>query len=106
MALGLIDLNLPSETAYSSLIQNFNRFILEQISTDSAIMPGNPRLYRGPPMTPTPGRVIPTVVSQVVGLEAKTLNTCSCGAQTARDSTANVIELLYPRKVCSYHDAL
>ncbi|GAA5868955.1 hypothetical protein JCM16303_000318 [Sporobolomyces ruberrimus] len=106
-ALGLIDLENDSSktTAYSTLIQTFNRYLLEQMTTESFlppnIAPAPEPLIKNSPFSTEPGKVTPPM-SQLVKLELKTLSTCSsCGAKGERDTGANVIDLLYPRRAMS-----
>lgn len=86
-----------SQTAYSALIQTANRFLLETMTTESdvhgmrrtvAIQP------RGALQSSLP------ILSQLIGLHTQTINICSaCGHQAQRESIANVLDLVYPRKV-------
>jgi PAB-dependent poly(A)-specific ribonuclease subunit 2 len=104
-ALGLIDLENDSSktTAYSTLIQTFNRYLLEQMTTESSlppnIAPSPSPLLKNSPFSTEPGKVTPPM-AQLVKLDLKTLSTCSsCGAKGERETGANVIDLIYPRRV-------
>ncbi|GAA6005194.1 hypothetical protein JCM11491_002615 [Sporobolomyces phaffii] len=106
-ALGLIDLENDSSktTAYSTLIQTFNRYLLEQMTTESSlppnIVPSPEPLLKNSPFSTEPGKVTPPM-AQLVKVDLRTLSTCSsCGAKSERDTGANVIDLIYPRRAMS-----
>lgn len=98
-ALGLMDVDdTASQVAYSSLIQICNRFLLETMNSESDRGQSNTRLLKAE--ASPPARLIPAPLSQIMGLSVRTTSTCSqCGFRTARDSTTNVLDLVYPRKV-------
>lgn len=84
----------PSITAYSHLIQICNRFLLDQMETESDSRP-NPSLLAGVDTPSDP----PSPITQILGLEARTTGLCTCGAQSARETKSNVIDFVYPRLV-------
>lgn len=97
-ALGLIDHenDATKSVAYSTLIQTFNRYLLEQMNTESTIPKSIlPQLIKGPAISPP----LPPL-AQVVKLDLHSASSCqSCGAKSDRDTGVNVIDLSYPRKV-------
>lgn len=97
-ALGLIDHenDATKSVAYSTLIQTFNRYLLEQMNTESTIPKSTlPQLIKGPAIVPP----LPPL-AQVVKLDLHSASSCqSCGAKSDRDTGVNVIDLSYPRKV-------
>ncbi|TPX57736.1 hypothetical protein PhCBS80983_g03604 [Powellomyces hirtus] len=91
-ALGLFEPDQPSPSiSYATLIQNFNRFVLEQIQSDlgddsrTVIIPRN---YTSPT----------TTMQQIYGLQLQAVSHCSCNAVNARDTYPFVVDLSYPRK--------
>ncbi|GAA5946166.1 hypothetical protein JCM3765_000141 [Sporobolomyces pararoseus] len=106
-ALGLIDLENDSSktTAYSTLIQTFNRYLLEQMTTESSlppnIVPTPALLLKNSPFSTEPGKATPPM-AQLVRVDLKSLSTCSnCGAKGERETPANVVDLIYPRRAMS-----
>ncbi|KAJ3158992.1 poly(A)-specific ribonuclease [Geranomyces michiganensis] len=92
-ALGLFEPDQPSaSTAYAALIQNFNRFVLEQIQSDLGddsaiiIIPGN---YSSPP---------PSTMQQIYGLQLQAVSQCACNAVNTRETVPFVVDLTYSRK--------
>ncbi|KAK9704495.1 poly(A)-specific ribonuclease [Basidiobolus ranarum] len=95
VALGLFEPEQPtSETSYSTLIQNFNRFILEQLHQESNAMGLNICVRRD--MTSTDPS-LPSVIQQVFGLKTVSSNKCLCGAQIDRITYPFVVDLVYPK---------
>ncbi|TKA57450.1 hypothetical protein B0A53_00679 [Rhodotorula sp. CCFEE 5036] len=99
-ALGLIDHenDATKSVAYSTLIQTFNRYLLEQMNTESTIPKSTlPQLVKGPAIVPP----LPPL-AQVVKLDLHSASSCqTCGAKSDRDTGVNVIDLSYPRKAMS-----
>ncbi|CEQ42977.1 SPOSA6832_04843, partial [Sporobolomyces salmonicolor] len=102
-ALGLIDLDNDSTktVAYSTLIQTLNRYLLEQMTAESAFPPRpsssapNSPLLKNAPVDPSK-----PPLAQLVKVETKSLSVCqACGARSERDTGLNVIDLVYPRRV-------
>ncbi|GAA96870.1 uncharacterized protein L969DRAFT_87898 [Mixia osmundae IAM 14324] len=99
-ALGLMDhSNESAKTAYASLIQTFNRFMIEQLGQEAKVMHPDLRLRRH--MVLLQEESLPSPVSQIFGISARTMMACVCGAQSSRDSSFSVIDLIYPRKALS-----
>jgi hypothetical protein len=98
-SLGLMDKeDSPSaDTAYSNLIQTFNRFVLDTISLE-AILPSaaaSSRSGQSNVLSPAQGPV-----SKLFGHSVRTRTTCSsCGVAADRESNSHVVDLIYPRKV-------
>lgn len=81
--------------AYASLIQTFNRYLLEQMTVESESAGSNPSLIKS-----SPGPTTRSPLAQLLKVEAKTTSTCQqCNGQTSRDSSLSVIDMVYPRKV-------
>ncbi|GAA5925112.1 hypothetical protein JCM1841_005790 [Sporobolomyces salmonicolor] len=104
-ALGLIDLDNDSTktVAYSTLIQTLNRYLLEQMTAESAFPPRpsssapNSPLLKNAPVDPSK-----PPLAQLVKVETKSLSVCqACGARSERDTGLNVIDLVYPRRAMS-----
>ncbi len=97
-ALGLMDHDGEATVAYASLIQTFNRYLLEQITTESdmpahaglSVLKGGPA---GGPRAP---------LAELLRLEVKTVSGCQqCGVSSSRETGVNVVDLVYPRKAMS-----
>lgn len=120
-ALGLMDHDHESSTiAYASLIQTFNRFLLEQMTAESDQPGRNPLVFKSasspPPPPPlalntkpngrygkgaasTPLTSVRSPLTQLLRVEARSVSTCQCGGTTARESPFNMVDLIYPRRV-------
>jgi hypothetical protein len=98
-ALGLMDIDdASSQVAYSSLIQICNRFLLETMNSEADRGAKNSDVLKQEPRMSA--RVIPSPLSQIMGLAVRTTSTCShCGYRSSRESSTNVLDLVYPRKV-------
>jgi PAB-dependent poly(A)-specific ribonuclease subunit 2 len=95
-ALGLMDHDGESSTvAYASLIQTFNRFLIDQMTAEADSPGRNPALLKSTSSLRSP-------LTQLLATEAKTLSICQCGGQTSRDSTLSVVDMIYPRRVCFF----
>lgn len=95
-ALGLVDHDGENSTvAYASLIQTFNRYLLEQMSAESHVAGPNPSLVKG-----VADSLSRAPLAQLLRLETKTVSLCQqCGVSTRRDTNLSVIDLVYPRRV-------
>lgn len=105
-ALGLIDHenDAAKSVAYATLIQTFNRYLLEQMTTES-VLPASSKSV--PPQQVSLLRDAPDSaqrkppLAQLVKLETHSLSTCqNCLAKSDRETSLNVVDLVYPRKVC------
>ncbi|EJU05749.1 hypothetical protein DACRYDRAFT_46547 [Dacryopinax primogenitus] len=96
-ALGLVESDYQDNTTdYGTLIQTFQRFLLDQMAVESDKKPDkNPALckdLRGEPLT-TPS------ISQLTGLNTTTVATCmQCRATSTKEGVSHAIDLVYPRK--------
>ena len=99
-ALGLMDFDdSSSQAAYSSLIQTFNRFLLESMSNECDVPTRNKTILLND--NTASGRLSP--LAQLMGFQVKTVSVCgSCGYQAAREAVSNVLDFVYPRKVGDY----
>ncbi|GAA5924433.1 hypothetical protein JCM10213_004576 [Rhodosporidiobolus nylandii] len=103
-ALGLIDHenDAAKSVAYATLIQTFNRYLLEQLTSESSLPPPpsrrpHPSLIKDVP--PQAGR---PPLAQLVKLETTSLSTCqNCQAKSERDTPLNVVDMVYPRRAMS-----
>lgn len=98
-ALGLMDHDTEASTvAYASLIQTFNRFLLDQMTAEADAPGRNPSLLKRVSVSP-----LRSPLTQLLAIEARTLSVCPCGGQTSRDSTLSVVDLIYPRRVSRFY---
>ncbi|TIB23248.1 hypothetical protein E3P77_01775 [Wallemia ichthyophaga] len=95
-ALGILDTDSKSKNtaAYGSMIQSFNRFLLEQMSVESWTFQPCPQVCNNGNMSP---------ISQLLGIESLSVSMCTdgCGSRSVRKGVTHVIELMYPRKTLS-----
>lgn len=98
-ALGLMDgSNDKAMVAPSTLIQNFNRWVLSTFTTE-AVVEGQNFSMRPPSMEAMSLSSPVSAINQVLGVSVKTTNTClSCKYVSGRESTLQAIDLLWPRK--------
>ncbi|KAG9001549.1 poly(A)-specific ribonuclease, partial [Tulasnella sp. 427] len=98
-ALSLIDYSLDGVNPdYLTMIQQFNRFIMEEMATEGNSTPNPlivpPSLKAWDQSTPTP-----SPVTQIFGMSSRTVATCGqCRAATERSHSFHVVDLNYPRK--------
>ena len=100
-ALGLLVENEKALPQYGSLIQNFNRWLLSTISTESIVegqkIDIRPRDLAELSLETTS---VPSAIDQVLGIDLKTTNTCqACGHVATRFATLQAVDLAYPRKL-------
>ncbi|KAK4698993.1 PAB-dependent poly(A)-specific ribonuclease subunit 2, partial [Phenoliferia sp. Uapishka_3] len=75
--------------AYASLIQTFNRYLLDQMTAESDSLGLKPSLIKS---APEPTSKSP--LAQLLRVEAKTVSVCQqCGVATTRDNALSVIDL-------------
>lgn len=85
------------QSSYGTLIQNFNRWLLSIFSVESVV--------NGETFNIRSTRL--SAIDQIVGLETKTTNTCTqCGHVSSRDTTTQVLDLAYPKKVSTFTELL
>lgn len=126
-ALGLMDNNDKTPHPPSTLIQNFNRWLLSTFTTE-AVVDGKSFQMRqadAPSMdklsldekkqdqqnqNQSTQTTSTSAINQVLGVDVKTRNTClSCKHVSVRESTLQAVDLSYPRKPTSavpFPDAL
>lgn len=104
-ALGLMDEEENHSTQpYGSLIQNFNRWLLSTLSSESIVDGETPQIRPAPP---APGAGAASAIDQVLGIRMQTHSTCSaCHGQTSRETIMHVLDVQYPRKAASFCDVL
>ncbi|PWN41313.1 hypothetical protein IE81DRAFT_292061 [Ceraceosorus guamensis] len=96
ISLGLMDKedSPHADTAYSNLIQTFNRFVLDAVSQEAA------RHAERPSPGQQSRRANP--VSALFRSAVRTRNVCStCGFSSDREANSSVVDLVYPRKAMS-----
>ncbi|CAG8702572.1 16980_t:CDS:10, partial [Dentiscutata erythropus] len=94
LALDLFEPDKPDEKfPYSVLIQNFNRFILEQLHQECN-SDNNPRLLKSLPLDKTSL----SMIQQLLGMQMISVNKCQCGTETERNITSFVVDLNYSSK--------
>ncbi|BGO90283.1 hypothetical protein NBRC10512_004804 [Rhodotorula toruloides] len=106
-ALGLIDHenDATKSVAYATLIQTFNRYLLEQLTAES-VLPASSKSMPSQQVSllknaPEDSQRKPPL-AQLVKVETHSLSTCqNCLAKSDRETSLNVIDLVYPRKAMS-----
>lgn len=89
----------PANVDYASMIQTFNRFLVDSICIEGNAFPHNPVLLPSRPANALLPAAAP--VTQLMGLDAKTLVICrTCNAIRKKESLTHVVDLTYPRRVC------
>ncbi|KAG7086554.1 hypothetical protein E1B28_002503 [Marasmius oreades] len=93
----LIDYGREShEVDYAQKIQSFHRFLIDHIGLEGNTFPQNPSIVKD---TYTSLSRVPAPITQLLGLDAKTLITClHCKATREKENMSHIIELSYPRK--------
>ncbi|EJD46063.1 hypothetical protein AURDEDRAFT_87257 [Auricularia subglabra TFB-10046 SS5] len=107
-AMGIVDFEYDTakgeRTDYVGMIQQFNRFLTEQMAGEGNAFPLNPHIV--PPKV-VDGVVQPAkaTLTQLMGIDAKDVFECSsCGAQREKDRVTTTVDLMYPRKWIGEHD--
>lgn len=91
-----MDFDDTSQAAYSSLIQITNRFLLDNMSKECDTSLNNITVLRD---SPADGQV-DSALGQLLAFQVLTVSTCSsCGHQSKRETSSNVLDFVYPRKV-------
>ncbi|KAL1747522.1 ubiquitin carboxyl-terminal hydrolase-domain-containing protein [Schizophyllum fasciatum] len=96
-AIELVDFGRePTTIDYATMIQSFNRFLIDHISSEGNAFPQNPVLLPG--VRPADS-YSPAPITQLMGIDAKTLVVCrACNAVREKESMTHVVDLTYPRK--------
>ncbi|TPX70585.1 hypothetical protein SpCBS45565_g01672 [Spizellomyces sp. 'palustris'] len=93
-ALGLFEPDQPNpSTSYATLIQNFNRFVLEQLQSELGMHMGTVIIPRN-----CDKDQMPSVMQQIYGLKLQAVSHCQCNSQQARDTCPFVVDLTYSWK--------
>jgi PAB-dependent poly(A)-specific ribonuclease subunit 2 len=100
-ALELIDYG--HEVDYAPMIQSFHRFLVDHFSSEGNTFPHNPLLLRSLAQRTHPNSPAAAPTTQLLGIDAKTIITClSCKAIREKESMTHIVDLVYPRKVCTF----
>ncbi|KAH7032044.1 ubiquitin carboxyl-terminal hydrolase-domain-containing protein [Linnemannia elongata] len=91
-ALGLFEPDEPdSKTMYSSLIQNFNRFVLEQLHQECSLDRASAATGLNAPSATSP-------IQRVFGMKTANTNICGhCGLEEERITYPFVLDLMWPK---------
>ncbi|KAH9843028.1 ubiquitin carboxyl-terminal hydrolase-domain-containing protein [Rhodofomes roseus] len=102
-AIELIDFGRETaELSYAHMIQSFHRFLVDHLSSEGNSFPHNPVLIPSPAMSPGLISPAPAPITQLVGIDAKNVITCSnCKAVREKENMTHVIDMIYPRKPLS-----
>lgn len=107
-ALGLFDPETPNRNiSFSTLMQNFTRFIMEQIHQEANVPGANPLISKTFVKKITEkedGEVktldTPSTMQQLFGLQTLSQSKCgSCQEEVSRITYPFVVDMLYPKKV-------
>lgn len=108
----LIDYGVESpDHHYGHMIQSFHRFLMDALSSEGDAYPHNPWLLPhsdaggGEPLGEAAFQdPAPAPITQLCGVDAKNVITCtSCGAVREKGNMVHVVDLVYPKKVCSQY---
>ncbi|KAJ3333266.1 poly(A)-specific ribonuclease [Blyttiomyces sp. JEL0837] len=128
-ALGLVEPESPEQSfSYMSLIQNFHRFILEQINQETTSINSSPNTGKAgasgsgthppsvvqavasskkkgsstpPPPQPPPAPTVPeqkTLLQQIVGVRFQNSTKCQCQSDDVRETAPFVVDLQHKTK--------
>ncbi|CAO3607066.1 unnamed protein product [Cunninghamella echinulata] len=107
-ALGLFEPESPTKNiSYSMLMQNFTRFILEQLHQESNTQPNNPFILNTLKNKHTTNdndeistpKEVPSTMQQLFGLQTSSQSKCgNCNNEVSRTTYPFVVDLLYPKK--------
>ncbi|GAA5911786.1 hypothetical protein JCM6882_003353 [Rhodosporidiobolus microsporus] len=103
-ALGLIDHenDAAKSVAYATLIQTFNRYLLEQLTSESSLPPPSSRRPHPSIIKDIPPQAGRPPLAQLVKLETTSVSVCqNCQAKSERDTALNVVDMVYPRRAMS-----
>ncbi|KAK4519134.1 uncharacterized protein ATC70_009366 [Mucor velutinosus] len=105
-ALGLFEPETPNRNlSFSTLMQNFTRFIMEQIHQESNVPSANPLISKALVRDiaihnkTNEELEIPSTMQQLFGLQTLSQSKCgSCQAEVSRITYPFVVDMLYPKK--------
>ncbi|ORX47159.1 hypothetical protein DM01DRAFT_1293001 [Hesseltinella vesiculosa] len=97
-ALGLFEPEAATPNiSYSMLIQNFTRFILEQLHQEANVKENPVILTTSPPSEDAV--TTPSTIQQLFGLQTSSQTKCAaCNHESSRTTYPFVVDLLYPKK--------
>jgi hypothetical protein len=105
-ALGLFEPEQPDHSiSYSMLIQNFIRFILEQLHQETFTPTSNPIVLRSinAASEVESSSDMPSTIQQVFGLKTTNYSKCShCSNEIIRTTYPYVVDIMYPKKVSNF----
>jgi PAB-dependent poly(A)-specific ribonuclease subunit 2 len=101
-AIELIDYGRDSaDVDYAHKIQVFNRFLIDQLSSEGNMFPSNTAIVKRPPLPVAQGAGFPPPVTQLMGIDGKNVMTCmGCKNTREKEGVTHIVDLIYPRKVC------
>ncbi|XP_006458223.1 hypothetical protein AGABI2DRAFT_183307 [Agaricus bisporus var. bisporus H97] len=102
-AIELIDYGRDSaDVDYAHKIQVFNRFLIDQLSSEGNTFPSNTAVVRRPPLPTVHGVNLPSPVTQLMGIDGKNVMTCmTCKKTREKEGITHIVDLMYPRKQTS-----
>ncbi|KAF9521074.1 hypothetical protein BS47DRAFT_1404191 [Hydnum rufescens UP504] len=81
------------------MIQQLNRFTLEEFSVEGNTFPHNPYIIL-PPGGISSTNPAAAPITQLLGVDAKTVTVCTnCGFKRDKDLMSHVVDLIYPRRL-------
>ncbi|KAJ3219092.1 poly(A)-specific ribonuclease [Dinochytrium kinnereticum] len=93
-ALGLFDTDsFNSRASYATLIQSFNRFILEQMHQELGVEKSSVSLRKDL----SPEDAVTSLMQQVIGLRLQNVNRCQCQHEILREVLPFVVDLTYTK---------
>ncbi|KAI8067921.1 ubiquitin carboxyl-terminal hydrolase-domain-containing protein [Gongronella butleri] len=98
-ALGLFEPESPTPNiSYAMLMQNFTRFILEQLHQEASTNE-NPTILTTAAETDDTSAPVPSTIQQLFGLRTSNQTKCTtCNNEATRVTYPFVVDLLYPKK--------
>jgi PAB-dependent poly(A)-specific ribonuclease subunit 2 len=99
-AIELIDYGRDSaDVDNAHKIQVFNRFLIDQLSSEGNMFPLNTAIVKRPPVAESTSLLPP--VTQLMGIDGKNVMTCmTCKNTREKEGVTHIVDLMYPRKVC------
>jgi PAB-dependent poly(A)-specific ribonuclease subunit 2 len=100
-AIDLVDYGQDAaDVDYVLMIQSFHRFLFEHLSSEGNAFPRNPVIVAKPGQSPAPSNSTSSPITQLLGIDAKNIITCSnCGTIREKENMTHIVDLVYPRKV-------
>ncbi|KAF8305548.1 PAB-dependent poly-A-specific ribonuclease subunit PAN2 [Clavulina sp. PMI_390] len=95
----VVDRSVDGEGAdYASMIQQLNRILIEDFTTEGNAFPQNPHIY--PPLSTTRSiDLAGAPITQLLGVDARNVTICAvCGYRREKEQMSHVVDLVYPRK--------